>query len=142
MLPPRALPPLPPLLLLLPRDEPPLPGSVGGPGFAAGAADQALVTLLDVHRWTLAWARGARAKTAEADVQTISMPSVVALPQQCDRVWRGVRTATRKLVLNADGSPWLLFDLERDPLEQKNLVDDPAWHGEVRRLAAAGGLSR
>ena len=52
------------------------------------------------------------------------MPSVVALPHQCDRVWRGVRTKERKLVLNADGSPWLFFDLERDPLEQRNLVSD------------------
>jgi hypothetical protein len=62
------------------------------------------------------------------------MPSVVALPHQCDRVWRGVRTATRKLVLNADGSPWLFFDLERDPLEQSNLVGDPARAEEIAGL--------
>ncbi|HWL15540.1 MAG TPA: sulfatase-like hydrolase/transferase [Opitutus sp.] len=111
--------------------------------FAAGVTDQALVTLLDVHRWTLAWARGGcRGEGRVAEAQTISMPSVVALPQQCDRPWRAVRTATRKLVVNDDGSPWWLFDLERDPLEQKNLVDDPAWRGELSRLAAAGGLSR
>lgn len=62
------------------------------------------------------------------------MPSVVALPYQCDRVWRGVRTKTRKLVLNADGSPWLFFDLEKDPLEMKNLAGDPARSGEMAEL--------
>ena len=29
------------------------------------------------------------------------MPSVVALPHQCNRVWRGLRMRTRKLALNA-----------------------------------------
>jgi hypothetical protein len=51
-------------------------------------------------------------------------------------VWRGVRTATRKLVLNDDGTPWLFFDLERDPLEQTNLVGEPARAGEIANLAA------
>jgi arylsulfatase A-like enzyme len=64
------------------------------------------------------------------------MPSVVALPHQCDRVWRGGRTATRKLVLNDDGTPWLFFDLERDPLEQTNLAGDPARAAEIAALAA------
>ena len=64
----------------------------------------------------------------------ISMPSVVALPQQCDRVWRGVRTAERKLVLGPEGAPWLLFDLERDLLEQANLAEDPARAAEIERL--------
>jgi len=55
----------------------------------------------------------------------------VAFPEQCDRVWRGVRTPRRKLVLNADGSPWLFFDLAADPWEQINLVDDLAWAREI-----------
>jgi arylsulfatase A-like enzyme len=62
------------------------------------------------------------------------MPSVVALPMQCDRVWRGVRTKTRKLVLNADGTPWLFFDLERDPQEITNLARDPVRAGEIEDL--------
>ena len=73
------------------------------------------------------------------DVARISMPSVVALPHQCDRSWRGVRTATRKLVLNDDGSPWLFFDLEHDPLEQMNLVGDPARAAEIAGLRARVG---
>jgi hypothetical protein len=64
------------------------------------------------------------------------MPSVVALPHQCDRVWRGVRTRARKLVLNGDGSPWLFFDLVADPGEKNNLAADPARAGEIARLAA------
>jgi len=66
-----------------------------------------------------------------ADGQLISMPSVVALPDQCDRVWRGIRTAARKLVLNVDGSPWLFFDLERDPGEIVNLVGEARWSAEI-----------
>jgi arylsulfatase A-like enzyme len=64
------------------------------------------------------------------------MPSVVRLPDQCDRVWRGVRTRTRKLVLNDDGSPWLFFDLESDPGERVNLAADPSRREEIAALAA------
>lgn len=64
----------------------------------------------------------------------ISMPSVVRLPHQCDRVWRGVRTPARKLILNGDGSPWLFFDLENDPLEMRNLAGDPSRRDEIAAL--------
>jgi len=70
----------------------------------------------------------------------ISMPSVVAWPHQCDRAWRGVRTRERKLVLNADGTPWLFFDLAADPLEIKNLAGDPARQGEIAAWRACVGL--
>ncbi|HNC24046.1 MAG TPA: sulfatase-like hydrolase/transferase [Opitutaceae bacterium] len=66
----------------------------------------------------------------------ISMPSVVALPHQCDRIWRGVRTHDRKLILNDDGSPWLLFDLASDPLETRNLANDPTRRDEITALRA------
>jgi arylsulfatase A-like enzyme len=80
-----------------------------------------------------------RKSQIENHVAQISMPSVVALPHQCDRIWRGVRTATRKLLLNKDGSPWLFFDLERDPLELMNLVGDPARAAELAALRARVG---
>jgi arylsulfatase A-like enzyme len=105
------------------------------------------VSLLDLGRATLAWAKGDDSLRADvgssfskmtdttASAVKISMPSVVALPQQCDRVWRGVRTRTRKLVLNDDGSPWLFFDLERDPYELENLALDPRRTDEIAALA-------
>ncbi len=97
--------------------------------------DDAMISLLDLPAMTLSWAEG-RAWNCASDAAKISMPSVVTLPHQCDRTWRGVRTATRKLVLNEDGSPWLFFDLERDPLEQVNLAGDAARAGEIEALRA------
>jgi arylsulfatase A-like enzyme len=68
------------------------------------------------------------------DSAQISMPSVVSLSDQCDRVWAGVRTARRKLVLNEDRTPWLFFDLEADPGEERNLAGDPSRAAEVAAL--------
>jgi arylsulfatase A-like enzyme len=62
------------------------------------------------------------------------MPSVVALTHQCDRTWRGVRSGRRKLVVNGDESPWLFFDLERDPWERQNLVAHPDCTAEIADL--------
>lgn len=86
-----------------------------------GRRSDELVSLLDLPAMACAWAEG-RVWRCERDHATISMPSVVRLPHQCDRVWRGVRTATSKRVDNADGSPWLRFDLAKDPLEMNNLA--------------------
>lgn len=77
------------------------------------------VSLIDLPAMTLAWADGREWRCAR-DHAAISMPSVVALPHQCDRRWSGVRSATRKRIFNADGSPWLDFDLAKDPLELTN----------------------
>ena len=96
----------------------------------------ALVSLLDLPRWTVAWAAGEPEKSV-ATTQQISMPSVVAQPHQCDRAWLGMRTRSRKLVLNADGSPWLFFDLENDPLETTNLAGDPQRRDEIAALRAS-----
>lgn len=104
---------------------------------APGGTSDGLVSLAELLPMTLAWAEGETSGgLAEREVQHISMPSVVRLPHQCDRVWRGVRTAERKLVVNEDGSPWLFFDLARDPLEQTNLVDDAHRREEIERLRA------
>jgi arylsulfatase A-like enzyme len=101
-----------------------------------GRIDDRAVSLVDLHAMTLAWADGESALGARRTTSAgISMPSVVALPHQCDRVWRGVRTAKRKLVLNADGSPWLFFDLENDAGEQHNLAGDPTRAAEIAALA-------
>ena len=107
----------------------------GGSGAGGGLLSPALVSLVDLPAMARRWAEGERVgPEAGARAQRISMPSVVKLPRQCDRSWRGVRTRTRKLVLAEDGAPWLYFDLERDPGEQCNLRDDPARAGEMAQL--------
>ena len=63
------------------------------------------------------------------------MPSVVELPDQCNRAWDGIRTASRKLVVEASGRPWLLYDLESDPMETRNLVSEPGYEGEVATIS-------
>ncbi len=98
------------------------------------AAESAAVSLLDLPAWAQAWAEGV-APAAPAPAALISMPGVVALPHQCDRPWRGLRTPRRKLVLQEDGRPWLFFDLERDPLEMTNLAGEPARAAEIAQLA-------
>lgn len=97
-----------------------------------------LVTLLDLSKWTLEWADSGGADlepdSAAGPAQQISMPSVVGLPHQCDRAWRGARTRSRKLVLNSDDTPWLFFNLDEDPGEITNQAGDPARAEEIRRL--------
>lgn len=95
------------------------------------------VSLIELPRWTRLWTRpGRRDPEPRSEVQRISMPSVVRLPRQCDRAWRGVRTAGRKLVLDEQGAPWLFFHLDRDPGETNNLAGDPAHAAECRCWAA------
>jgi arylsulfatase A-like enzyme len=109
-----------------------VPGVERGGG---GVSSSALVSLVDLPAMTRRWAGGEHlVPEAGADAQRISMPSVVRLPHQCDRAWRGVRTRTRKLVLTENRVPWLYFDLERDPGEEINLQDDPARAGEMEIL--------
>lgn len=104
------------------------------PGSTPGR-DQLPVSLVDLPAMTRVLAR---VESAEEDVwrdhAKISMPSVVPFPRQCDRVWRGVRTPIRKLVLNADGSPWLFFDLEADPFEMNNLAERRTSAAEIAEL--------
>jgi arylsulfatase A-like enzyme len=102
------------------------------PGQAARQSEEAF-SLLDLPGATHALAREG---SPESFLQRrphaqISMPSVVKLTWQCDRIWRGVRSAKRKLVLNEDGSPWLFFDLEKDPGEMKNLATEVAYKPEI-----------
>jgi len=107
----------------------------------AGRRDD-LVSLIDVPAWTKTWALGHPVRISAGGAQQISMPSVVRLPLQCDRAWRGVRTRVRKLVvtdeLDARGDeltkPWLYFDLQHDPGETINLAEDPARRAEIELL--------
>jgi arylsulfatase A-like enzyme len=97
--------------------------------------DDAPVSLLEVPAIVAALA-GGRVPAAAGGPSLISMPSVVRLPDQCDRTWTGARTPERKLIVGADGAPWLFFDLAEDPLEMRNLAADPSRAAEIRALAA------
>ncbi|HTL66450.1 MAG TPA: sulfatase-like hydrolase/transferase [Lacunisphaera sp.] len=97
--------------------------------------DPSPVSLVDLPHMAVAWAEG-REWHCRRDSAAISMPTVASIPLQCDRAWRGFRSPRHKLVLNADGSPWLFFDLANDPLEMKNLVEDPARRPEIEELKA------
>jgi arylsulfatase A-like enzyme len=93
----------------------------GAPKPPAGHFSHEPVSLIDLKTMTLAWLEG-RSWTCDRPVAEISMPSVVNLPLQCDRVWRGWRSPVGKEIFNADGSPWLAFDLVADPAENQNLA--------------------
>jgi arylsulfatase A-like enzyme len=101
----------------------------------------AAVSLLDLAPMALAWSEGGPWLESR-DHALISMPSVVRLPDQCDRVWHGLRTPAHKLVLNPDGSPWMAFELTADPTEQFNLVGQPAHAAEVAAWAATLSAAR
>jgi hypothetical protein len=97
--------------------------------------DARAISLIELPAMALAWAEDRPAVPAgKGDWVHLSMPSVVALPDQCDRTWTGLRSAGRKLVLGPDGQPWLFFDLEDDPHELRNLVEVPARRAELERL--------
>lgn len=93
-------------------------------------------SLLDLRALTAAWAGIEHSRSLVTTHSLISMPSVVRLRHQCDRSWRGIRTATRKLVLNEDGSPWLFFNLAEDPGEKSNFVGEAAAVDEIAALSA------
>jgi arylsulfatase A-like enzyme len=52
------------------------------------------------------------------------------------RAHYGVRTATHKLIHYWKKDAWELFDLVRDPTEQKNIAADPAQAGKLAELKA------
>jgi arylsulfatase A-like enzyme len=110
-------------------------------GRCPGVRTAQLATLIDLPRWTAAWAGadppGSDEPGAPAqEMQRISMPSVVRQPLQCDRIWSGIRTRRRKLILTEDGAPWLFFDRESDPQEEHNLAALPERAEEIARLRA------
>lgn len=101
--------------------------------------DNRPISLEEVAGMTIGWA-DKKPVVPSYDGSRISMPSVVSLPHQCDRVWRGLRTSTRKLVLNAEGAPWLFYDLEHDPFEMENLASVAERQSEIAGLC--GRLDR
>ena len=82
-----------------------VPFVVAGPNQPVGEVSDEPVSLLDLPAMTIAWAEG-DAWSCARDHAPISMPSVVDLPDQCDRVWSGWRSATAKEVRTAEGGVW------------------------------------
>lgn len=116
--------------------------SVRVPLFMAGAGcetriDHSPVSLIDLSAMSIALSEGCAWKTTGSFAR-ISMPSVVNLPSQGDRLWRGVRSREHKVVFNADGSPWLVFNLREDPMELENLATDERG-AEIVRWGRAPG---
>lgn len=111
-----------------------VPLLVRGAETDGGTRKEGAVSLVELFAATAAWSDGKRDELGRRDFSRISMPSVVELPHQCDRVWRGVRTKERKLVLRAEGTPWLFFDLAGDPGESRNLIGEGGWGEEIEKL--------
>ncbi|MDP6699188.1 MAG: hypothetical protein QGH25_06040, partial [Candidatus Latescibacteria bacterium] len=57
-------------------------------------------------------------------------------PPFYNAVWRGFRSERFKYAVKGDkfgAEPWQFFDLENDPYEMRNLIEDPAWADEIGR---------
>jgi arylsulfatase A-like enzyme len=117
-----------PLLVRWPRGKSPNAKSQ-----TPNKVSQETVSLVDLPHMAVAWAEG-REWHNKRDSALISMPTGTEIPLQCPVAWRGFRSAKHKLILNADGSPWLYFDLEHDPWEMKNLAGDPARSRELEEF--------
>ncbi len=100
-----------------------------------GREDKSPISLVDLPHLAVAWAER-REWHNKRDSALISMPAATQIALQCPEAWRGFRSPKHKLVLHDDGTPWLYFDLERDPLEMKNLAGDPARSEEIKKLIA------
>ncbi len=97
----------------------------GAPGGGRGERSDAAVSLCDLPAMTEAWSEG-RAWDGAPACAEISMPCVVDLPDQCDRVWRGWRSARGKKIWTDDGHEWSLG--ETGPIAGDGAVK-PAPHG-------------
>jgi arylsulfatase A-like enzyme len=116
-----------------------VPGIVRYPrGVRAGGTTDALFSHVDVAPTMLALAGLPIPSTMQGSDLSPALrgagagPEAVLLqqfvPYHSDKVaegWRGVRTA-RHLYARTETEPWLLYDLQADPVQQRNLAADPA----------------
>lgn len=91
-----------------------------------------------------AFLRGAAAEPDREAVLLEFVAEVRPTRRYYRHTWRGIRTRRHKYTVlggGAGATPWQLFDLDGDPLEQDNLILDPAHaslaqvlHEDLRRL--------
>ena len=95
------------------------------------------VSLLDLPRWTLAWAGDPGAPGPGRPPQGIGSRSRCRAPSGCRSSatfsGAGSRTRGRKLVLGRRHPVALTSTWRTDPVEERNLADDPARAGEMPR---------
>ncbi len=126
-------------------------GKAPSSNIQAPKKDSSPVSLVDLPHLAVAWAEG-KEWHCKRDSALISMPSATEIALQCPVAWRGFRTTKHKLVLKQEPGPstgstsspqagsgqtetvWMYFDLERDPLEMKNLAGDPARRVEIEEF--------
>jgi arylsulfatase A-like enzyme len=78
-------------------------------------------------------------KTTELDREGVLLEFVAELRPGVafyDAVWRGFRSERFKYTVKGDkngAEPWEFFDLQHDPYELRNLLDEPAWMDEISR---------
>ncbi|MGA8116489.1 MAG: sulfatase [Actinocatenispora sp.] len=81
----------------------------------------------------------ARGETDQLDREGVMLEFVAELRPKIvfhEETWRGYRSRRYKYTVLGDahgGRPWQFFDLEADPYELTNLIDDPAYADEIRR---------
>jgi arylsulfatase A-like enzyme len=77
--------------------------------------------------------RGDRPVDPEADAYCLVPAALTEMCQYDLPGWRGLRSRQWNLAVTAHG-PWLLHDLQEDPYQMRNRIDDPACAGVRERL--------
>ncbi len=115
-----------------------VPGMVRGPGVPAGRETDALFSHVDIAPTLLSMCGISVPGTMQgADLSGIVRGEGGEGPELAyfqifgpflaggvEHGWRGVRTATH-MYARTQEAPWVLYDLESDPYELRNLADDP-----------------
>lgn len=103
---------------------------------SAGTVSDALVSNTDVAP-TILRAAGLRPAATMKGLD-LADPSLHREIVFCEsRPYVMARTQTLKLLWNKSPAKSLFFNLADDPLEMKNLIDDPRWQGEIAKLRQA-----
>lgn len=130
------------------------------PGHApAGHAVDALVGTIDLHPTLCglagisprsqcmgadcsAWLRGGEGPRAEAQLlMHLRKENASGGEQHPAPLFKGIRTERHTYALRADGTPWLLFDIAKDPLQLDNLCNH-AEHAALQQTLHATMLAK